>query len=157
MQWLQQHLTIQTVYIAFSAFLAVVIWLEGQKLKATKGKMPASSWFHLGSIMETIWFFVSGSVWYFFEFAPLAKVVPAVYMLYSIFGWIYGTSLMSKDGIPDSPEDLIIPKPYIAYSQAFALVFLLLCGVLLAMPFFAMDLQALQSVIQSAIKGALAF
>lgn len=121
--WLDSEL----VYLLLSIGVALLIWFEGQKLKQTQGKLPKSTWFHLSSLMDTAWFFVSLAVFYFIDLTPLAMVVPVAYGIYTVFGWIYGTRLIKKNGLPDSAEDLVIPEPYVAYSQSFAVIFLLLC------------------------------
>ena len=71
------------------------------------------------------------------DFTPLAIVVPAAYGIYTVFGWIYGTRLLKRRGIPDSPKDLIVPAKYIAYSQSFALIFFILCLFVITQSWFA--------------------
>lgn len=139
-QFLNFTFSFTSIYIAMSAFVAIIIWIEGSKLISTKGKMPNSNWFYVGSILETLWFFVSGTILYFVEMSPIYKVVPVVYMIYSLYGWVYITRLISNHELPNSAEDIIIPKPYIEYSQAFAMVFLLLCIGLLILPWVAPQL-----------------
>ncbi|PIE47505.1 MAG: hypothetical protein CSA42_02765 [Gammaproteobacteria bacterium] len=140
LQFLNFTFSFTSIYIVISIFVAIVIWMGGNKLISTKGKMPNSTWFYLGSTLETLWFFVSGTILYFVEMSPIYKVVPVVYMIYSLYGWIYVTRLISTNEIPNSAEDIIIPKPYIEYSQAFAMVFLLLCIGLLVLPWVAPQL-----------------
>ena len=135
MPWLEQlqsHITLEQMYLALSLLVAVVIWLEGQALKATQGKLPDSAWFHWGSLIDTLWFFVSLAVLYFLNLPSIAIAVPVAYGIYTLFGWVYGTRLIHKDGIPDSPEDLVIPMPYVSYSQAFAVTVRTLCAFVLA-------------------------
>lgn len=127
-------LTPQFAYLAFSAVVAVLIWIEGEMLKHTNGKLPKSPLFKISSLLDTSWFFVSVIMLYVIDLTPLATAVPAAYGLYTMFGWIYGTRLLRKKGIPDSPEDLVIPAKYIAYSQSFSLIFFALCLLVLASP-----------------------
>lgn len=127
-------LTPQFAYIVLSAIVAVLIWTEGEMLKRTDGKLPKSSFFRISSLIDTAWFFVSTVVLYMIDLAPLAIAVPAAYSIYTVFGWIYGTRLLKRKGIPDSPEDLIVPSKYIAYSQSFSLIFFALCLLVLASP-----------------------
>lgn len=127
-------LTAEVAYIALSALIAVLIWYEGQVLKRTGGKLPRSKLFHFSSLLDTIWFFVSLAVLYLLKLDSLALAVPAAYGIYTIFGWVYGTRLLKKEGLPDSPSDLVIPEKYIAYSQSFALIFFSLCVLVLASP-----------------------
>ncbi|MBS9780179.1 MAG: hypothetical protein KGV51_06095 [Moraxellaceae bacterium] len=129
-----QQTSNEIIYIALSAIVAIIIWLEGQTLKATKGKMPESTLFHLGSLIDTMWFFVSLACLYYLSFQSIAICVPIAYVIYSFFGWIYGTSLISKEGIPDKPEDLVIPLPFVAYNQSFALIYFILCVGVLKFP-----------------------
>lgn len=142
MLWIT-HVPPETIYIILSAMIAIIIWFEGQALKTTDGKLPNSSWFHIGSLIDTLWFFVSVAVLYFFEFESTAMSVPVAYGLYSLFGWVYGTKLMSQDGLPDSPESLVVPKSYIAYSQSFSLIFFMLCMLVLALPWLPIQLPKL--------------
>ena len=127
-------LTPQFVYITLSAVVAVLIWIEGEMLKKTDGKLPKSKFFQISSILDTIWFFISVVVLYVIDLAPLAIAVPAAYGIYTTFGWVYGTRLLKRKGIPDSPKDLVIPAKYIAYSQSFSLIFFALCLLVLLSP-----------------------
>ncbi len=127
-------LTPQFAYLVLSAVVAVLIWIEGEMLKRTDGKLPKSALFQISSLLDTAWFFVSTVALYVIDLAPLAIAVPVAYSIYSVFGWIYGTRLLKRKGIPDSPADLIIPAKYIAYSQSFALIFFALCLLVLASP-----------------------
>lgn len=125
-------LTPQFVYVTLSAVIAVLIWIEGEMLKKTKGKLPKSKFFQISSFLDTVWFFISVVVLYAIDLTPLAIAVPAAYGLYTTFGWIYGTRLLKRKGIPDSPKDLVIPDKYIAYSQSFSLIFFALCLLVLS-------------------------
>ena len=127
-------LTPQFVYISLSAVVAVLIWIEGEMLKKTDGKLPKSKFFQISSLLDTLWFFISVVILYVFDLTPLAITVPAAYGIYTTFGWIYGTRLLKRKGIPDSPKDLVIPAKYIAYSQSFSLIFFALCLLVLSSP-----------------------
>ncbi len=127
-------LTPQFAYLLFSAVVAVLIWTEGEMLKRSDGKLPKSKLFQVSSLLDTAWFFVSVAMLYIIDFTPLAVAVPAAYGIYTVFGWIYGTRLLKLRGIPDSPEDLIVPSKYIAYSQSFSLIFFAFCLLVMASP-----------------------
>lgn len=127
-------LTPQFAYIAFSALVAVLIWIEGEMLKRNDGKLPKSLLFQMASLLDTAWFFISIVMLYVIDLTPIAVTVPAAYGIYTVFGWIYGTRLLKLKGLPDSPEDLIVPSKYIAYSQSFSLIFFGLCLLVLASP-----------------------
>lgn len=125
-QWLV-NLNPPTIYIALSAVVALLIWKEGQTLKKTQGKLPKSKLFHVSSIIDTFWLFVSIGVTYWLDFESVELAVPAAYCLYTVAGWFYGSRLLKRGGMPKTPEELVIPKPYIAFSQSFALIFFALC------------------------------
>lgn len=127
-------LTPQFIYVALSAVVAVLIWIEGEMLKTTDGKLPQSKFFQFSSLLDTAWFFISVMMLYIIDLTPLAVTVPAAYGIYTVFGWVYGTRLLRRKGIPDSAKDLIIPVKYIAYSQSFSLIFFSLCLLVLAAP-----------------------
>ncbi len=129
-----EWLTPQFIYLTLSAVVAVLIWIEGEMLKKTAGKLPNSKFFQISSIVDTSWFFISVVMLYTIDLTPLAVTVPAAYGLYTTFGWIYGARLLKRKGIPDSPKDLVIPAKYIAYSQSFALIFFALCLLVLSSP-----------------------
>lgn len=135
MQWLQQ-LDTQFIFIILSAFLSPILIIEGQMLKKTEGKLPNSAWFHFSSVLDTMWCFVSMAALYFIEFVPIAMSVPVAYIIYTVYGWVYGTRLLKKEGMPATVDDLVIPKAYIAYSQAFAMVFFALCMFVLGYSFY---------------------
>lgn len=128
----------QFAYIVGSAVVAVLIWIEGEMLKSNKGQLPKSSLFQISSLLDTAWFFVSVVMLYVIDLTPLAVAVPAAYGIYTVFGWIYGTRLLKLKGLPDSPEDLVVPVKYIAYSQSFALIFFGLCLLVLASPWLSL-------------------
>ena len=119
----------QTIYVVLSAVVAVLIWIEGQMLKRSDGALPKSTVFHTFSLIDTAWFFVSLWVLYSEDGMSIMTSVPVAYSIYTVFGWVYGTRLLRRRGIPDSPDDLVIPPKYIAYSQSFALMFFVLCLV----------------------------
>lgn len=125
-QWLS-HIEPPSIYIALSAGVAMLIWIEGQMLKRTEGKLPKSKFFQVSSLIDTFWLFVSIAVVYWLDFKSIEMAVPVAYWIYTISGWVYGSRLLKKSGLPDSPEDLVIPKPYIAFSQSFAAAFFALC------------------------------
>ncbi|WP_435980065.1 hypothetical protein [Psychrobacter sp. DM4] len=127
-------LTPQFIYVALSAVVAVLIWIEGEMLKTTDGKLPQSKFFQFSSLLDTAWFFISVMMLYIIDLTPLAVTVPAAYGIYTVFGWVYGTRLLRRKGIPDSAKDLIISVKYIAYSQSFSLIFFSLCLLVLAAP-----------------------
>lgn len=131
-------LTPQFAYIASSALVAVLIWIEGEMLKRNNGKLPKSKFFQISSLLDTSWFFVSVIMLYLIELMPLAVTVPAAYGIYTVFGWIYGTRLLKLKGIPDSVEDLVVPTKYIAYSQSFSLIFFALCLLVLVSPWLSL-------------------
>ena len=131
-------LTPQFAYIVLSALVAMLIWIEGEMLKRTGGKLPKSSFFQISSLFDTAWFFVSVLMLYMIDLTPLAISVPAAYGIYTVFGWIYGTRLLRRQGIPDSPDNLVIPSQYIAYSQSFSLIFFALCLLVLAYPWLSL-------------------
>ena len=133
-------LTPQFIYITLSAVVAVLIWIEGEMLKKTDGKIPNSKFFQISSIIDTSWFFISVVMLYTIDLTPIAVAVPAAYGLYTTFGWIYGARLLKRKGIPDAPKDLIIPAKYIAYSQSFSLIFFALCLLVLSSPLLPMPL-----------------
>lgn len=140
-------LTPQFAYIAFSAIIAVLIWTEGEMLKRSKGKLPKSLLFQLSSLLSTAWFFISIALLYLIDFTPLAVAIPAAYGIYTVFGLIYGTRLLRRRGIPDSPEDLVVPPKYIAYSQSFALIFFALCLFVAASPWLPLTIWSISKLI----------
>ena len=131
----------QFAYIGCSAVVAILILIEGEMLKRNNGKLPKSLFFRVSSLLDTAWFFISVAMLYVIELTPLAVAVPAAYGIYTVFGWIYGTRLLKRTGIPDSTKDLVVPSKYIAYSQSFALVFFALCLLVLSSPWLALPTQ----------------
>lgn len=130
LEWLTPEFT----YIALSAIVAVLIWIEGSMLKSNGGKLPKSTLFKISSTIDTAWFFVSVAMLYLVELTPLAIAVPTAYGIYTVFGWIYGSKLLRRKGIPDSPADLVVPPKYIDYSQSFSIIFFGLCLFVLVSP-----------------------
>lgn len=125
-QWLA-NIDPPSIYIALSAVVALLIWNEGQMLKKTEGKLPTSKFFRISSIIDTAWLLISVAAVYLLDFKSIEMAVPAAYWIYAFSGWIYGSRLLKRSGLPKSPEQLVIPKPYIAFSQSFATTFFALC------------------------------
>ena len=100
-------LTPQFAYLVLSAVVAVLIWIEGEMLKRTDGKLPKSALFQISSLLDTAWFFVSTVALYVIDLAPLAIAVPVAYSIYSVFGWIYGTRLLKRN-LPYSKKTAIL-------------------------------------------------
>ena len=75
----------------------------------------------IGSLLEGVWLLVSGLVLYYANFLPMINAIPAAYILYSVFGWLYGFYLL-KDQVNTSHdvEDITLPPAYLSYSLAFA-------------------------------------
>lgn len=132
-------LTTQIIYVALSAIIAILIWCEAEMLKKTEGKLPESKFFHISSVLDTGWFFVSLWVLFTAKVQALALAVPVAYAIYTVFGWIYGTRLLRRKGIPDSADKLVVPMRYVAYSQSFALIFFALCLLVLAAPWLPLE------------------
>ena len=124
---------VEKLYIALSAIVAILIWLEAAMLRANQGKIPSSTLFYAIGAINSVWVLVTGAAWYFLEFDSLFMSVPAVYLLYVVAGWVYGARLVrDADEITD-PADLVFSGQYLAFFQSFALVFFGLClGVLFA-------------------------
>ena len=132
-------LNFQNIYVALSAIIAVLIWCEAQMLKKTEGKLPESKFFHLSSGIDTGWFFVSLWILFTSKVQALALAVPVAYAIYTVFGWIYGTRLLRRKGLPDSAGKLVIPMRYVAYSESFSLIFFALCLLVLAAPWLPIE------------------
>ncbi len=129
-----QQIPHETIYIALSAIIAVIIFFEGQTLKATEGKVPSSTLFHIGSLIDTLWLLVSVVCFSYLTFQSVQVCVPVAYGIYKLFGIFHGVKLIKADGIPDDPDDLVIPPRMIAYDQSFAIIFFALCVFVLFVP-----------------------
>ncbi|WP_296405966.1 hypothetical protein [Psychrobacter sp.] len=132
-QWLT-HIDSRSIYIALSAVIAILIWIEGQMLKKTGGKLPQSKFFHVSSLIDSSWLFVSIAGLYAINFKSIEMAVPIAYITYTLAGWVYGSRLLKQTGFPKKSDELVIPKPIIAFSQSFAITFLPLCLFVLLYP-----------------------
>ncbi|MFW2177081.1 MULTISPECIES: hypothetical protein [unclassified Moraxella] len=116
----------QALYVAGTVIVGLFISYESLLLKRYQGKMPDSSLFHFSSMLETVWSIVSIAVLYFADFSPLFKVVPVAYILYSLFGWLYGFYLLKDTDIDiDDIENIQMPSKYMDYSLSFSMVIIL--------------------------------
>lgn len=113
----------QAIYLVGTLIVALLIAYESIVLKKNLGKLPQSTLFSVSSILETVWLMVSVVAIYYGGFSSIAKVVPFAYILYSIFGWIYGFYLLKDqaDNIKDV-DDMSMPIKYMDYSLSFSLV-----------------------------------
>ncbi|MDO5651724.1 MAG: hypothetical protein Q4G13_06285 [Moraxella sp.] len=127
-------LTLEMVYVALSAVVAILVWVEAMLLRKNAGKLPDSMVFYAVSMTSSVWVVISAIALYFLDFVGVAISVPVAYGLYTLLGWVYSARLLGKDGLPDSPDDIVMPDKYLAFSQSFALVFFGLCTMVLFMP-----------------------
>lgn len=113
----------QAVYLLGTLIVAMLIAYESIVLKKNFGKLPQSTLFSISSILETVWLLVSVAAVYYGHFSPIAKVVPIAYLIYSVFGWIYGFYLL-KDQATDikDVDEMSMPVKYMDYSLSFSLV-----------------------------------
>lgn len=137
-QWFA-HITPQMIYVLCSALVAILIFTEGQYLKKTEGRLPESKFFHISSVIDTLWVFVSIAAMYWMGLESIQMAVPVAYCVYTLSGWVYGSRLLRREGMPKSPDKLVIPKSYISFSQSFAIIFFGLCIAVLAMPWLPID------------------
>lgn len=91
-----------------------------------KGKTPESFIFALTSLLEGVWLLVSGLLLYYGEFSKLTyplKAAPTAYIVYCVFGWIYGLYLLKDeaDNIKNV-DDIVMPTAYLQYSKGFAVI-----------------------------------
>lgn len=119
----------ELIYFFAAILIAVCILIECQMIEKNQGKMPDSKGFNFVSLMDTVWFLIALLMIFFGDFGEMVKVVAIVYVVYTVFGWVYniGLGIKEEGSLPDSAEDLVIYKSYLAYSRSFALVYMLLC------------------------------
>ncbi len=118
----------QSVYLIGTFCMALLISCEAISLKKHQGQIPNTLIFQIISFLEIAWLVASGVVLYYGDFNQLVKVVPVAYILYSMFGWFYGSYLL-KDQVFDakSIEDIKMPVRYADYSMSFSVVMILTC------------------------------
>lgn len=120
-------------FVAASAVVAVLVWVESGWILKNAGKLPESGAFAAISLITSSWLVVSGLALFFLELDNLQMSVATVYGLYCVAGWFYSAKLISLTDI-DDPRDLVIPEKYLNFSRSFALVFLALCIFVLLVP-----------------------
>lgn len=119
----------QASYLLFSLVIACLVIYEAMMLYRYRGQLPEHSIVHIITLLDMVWFIISGIALYFIDFQPMAKIVPILFIIYIVFGWGYSSYLL-KDQIDiqkiEKFEDIVIPKKFIDYSMSFGI------GVLLA-------------------------
>ena len=69
---------------------------------------------------------ISTTAIYYGHFIGLSKVVPMAYIIYSIFGWLYGFYLLRGQAQTiEEVEDMTMPTKYMDYSLSFSLVIMI--------------------------------
>lgn len=124
------------IYVAASMMVAVAIWLQNIMLKRCAGKLPDSPFFYILSMLDSVWVVVSCVAVYFLEFNSIVMSIPVAYMLYTFSSWVYAARTMNDGEIPTSPDDIVFADSYLSFCQSFAIVFFLLCGALVALPYW---------------------
>lgn len=113
----------QAVFLVGTLIVALLIAYESIVLKKNLGRLPQSTLFSISSILETVWLLVSVAAVYYGHFSPIVKVVPIAYIIYSIFGWIYGFYLLKDQATEIKDVDnMSMPIKYMDYSLSFSLV-----------------------------------
>lgn len=125
----------ESLYIALSAIIAFVIWIQISLLRRNGGRMPRATIFHILSLSDSLWVPISVAAWFFLDFDELAITVPVSYMVYTVLGWVYAAkTIKAGDTLPERPEDIVFDKGYLSFCQSFALVFFGLCLMVLFLP-----------------------
>lgn len=115
----------EAIYLASTAVIGCLIFYAARLLKQRQGKLPSNLLFNISSILETTWFIISGLVVYFAHFSTLPKAIAVAYIIYSIFGWLYGFYLLKDQDLDLTTTkaiDIHMPVKYMDYSLAFSLV-----------------------------------
>ena len=116
----------QAMYLGGTLIVGALIAYESIVLKKNAGKLPESTLFSISSILETAWLLVSTAAIYYGHFIGLSKVVPMAYIIYSIFGWLYGFYLLRGQAQTiEEVEDKTMPTKYMDYSLSFSLVIMI--------------------------------
>ncbi|PNK60145.1 hypothetical protein [Psychrobacter sp. FDAARGOS_221] len=124
-EWFAQ-IDSQLIFIMLSALVAVLIWIEGQMLKKTNGKIPKTAFFKFCAVVDFLWVPISIGAMYLFDMDGIYLTVPIAYQIYAVAGWVYSNRLFKRKGTPDI-EKFEISESYISFCQSFALVFFVLC------------------------------
>lgn len=123
----------QTFYLVGCLLVSLCILLETRLLNKNQGKPPKNVLFSVCAVADFAWFIVSIASFYVIALTGLLKILPWLYIIFTVFGWGYGIFLLKDQADTTAVKDIRIPRQYISYSQSFALVFfcltLVLCGL----------------------------
>lgn len=120
------------LYFVISMAVALGLWVQIVLLRKNNGKYPNSSLFSVLSTFDSIWFIVSVVAFFGLDFVGFGKVAPVFYVAYTILGFFYASRTMEYEKMPPMrPEDLTFSPKYLDFVQSFALVFFVVCALLL--------------------------
>lgn len=109
--------------------IAILMLIESRLLIKNQGKFLGHGVLSLISLLEFLWLVLCVVVLFRLAFKGIQIIIPVVYILQSVIGWVYGILLFKKAGILEQLEnddtDIAIPRKFIDFTLSFSIVFLL--------------------------------
>lgn len=122
------------LYFLVSVFVGMAVIVDGVVLYKAKGVCWTNKVQPVTTTVEFLWVIVTIIALITLEFSQLQILIPSLYLAHNIFGWAYGSYLVSKSPeVKNGTEALVVPYWYLMFGLTVGIVFAIgsLCALIL--------------------------
>ena len=112
------------LYFLVSVFVGMAVIVDGVVLYKARGVCWTNKIQSFTTTIEFLWVIASIIAVFTLEFSQLQILIPSLYVAHNIFGWAYGSYLVSKSPeVKNGTEALVIPYWYLMFGLTVGIVF----------------------------------
>ncbi len=120
------------LYLSSSLIIGFIIIADAVLLYKNKGVFGKNKLLTLTTNIEFIWAIVTIIALFKLDFSQWLILVPSLYIIHNIIGWIYGFYLTSKSPeILEGKAPIITPMWYVYFCLSYSIIFTVICMVAL--------------------------
>ena len=113
-----------------SFFIGLVVIIDGYLLIKSHGVMKLGTLSSITTGVEFLWAIASVIALFQYDFNKAQLLVPVVYLIHNILGWLYGFWLEFKSPT-ENIKEIFAPVWYAKLSVIFGVTFTILCAFIL--------------------------
>jgi hypothetical protein len=112
------------LYFLVSIFIGIIVIIDGVVLYKARGVCGANKIQSITTTIEFLWAIASITALLKLELSQLQILIPSLYVVHNILGWVFGFYLCSKSPeIKNGTEALVVPYWYIIFGLTVGMVF----------------------------------
>ncbi|MBL4856508.1 MAG: hypothetical protein JKX89_06315 [Idiomarina sp.] len=112
------------LYFLVSVFVGIAVIVDGVVLYKAKGVCWTNKIQSFTTTIEFLWVIVSIITFFTLELSHFQILIPSLYVVHNIFGWAYGSYLVSKSPeVKNGIEALVVPYWYLIFGMTVGIVF----------------------------------